>query len=156
MIRRLRTRHRMMILALTPVLPTILLLAVLGRSPVPASGLPSQLTTPRDPTLIPIGSEWTLIDSPRIQARYFARQGDSSASAIALTPTHLPVPPDLLVYWSETSGDSAALPQEATLLGPLKPGEPVKLPGSSGGYLILYSLAYRERLGAAQLPSARP
>lgn len=154
MIRSLRARHRAMILVLAPILPAILVLALVGRSAVPAEALPRQLTVPHDSTLQPVGSDWTLIESPRIQARYFAREGDSTASAIALTPAFLPVPPDLLLYWSEIAGDSAGLPPEAALLGPLIPSEPVRLPASSRGYLILYSLAHRERVGVAQLPPA--
>jgi hypothetical protein len=152
MIRRLRSRHRVMILVLTPLLPAILLIALLGRSPVPASALPRELAAPHEVALTPIGSAWMLIDSPKIQARYFAREGESNVAAIALTPSKEPTPPDLLLYWAETAGDSATLPQAAALLGPLQPGEPVKLPASNRGYLILYSLAHRERIGVAELP----
>ena len=152
MIRRLRARHRVMILVLTPILPAILLIAILGRSPVPASALPRGLAAPHEVALMPIGSAWTLIESPRIQAHYFAREGESSAAAIALTPSTDPTAPDLLLYWTETAVDSATLPEDAALLGPLQPGEPVKLPASNRGYLILYSLAHRERIGVAELP----
>jgi len=155
MIRRLRTRHRAMIVLLTPILPIILLVALVGRSPVPPTGLPRELADPRDPTLVPVGSEWTLLDSPRIQARFLARPGDSTPSAITLDQVQRPTPPDLLLYWAETAGDSTTLPADALLLGPLEAGKQLKLPAANRGYLILYSLAHRERVGFAELSLVR-
>lgn len=155
MIRRLRTRHRAMIVLLTPILPIILLVALVGRSPVPPTGLPRELADPRDPTLVPVGSEWTLLQSPRIQARFLAQQGDSTPSAITLNPVQQPTPPDLLLYWAETAGDSTTLPADALLLGPLEAGKQLKLPAANRGYLILYSLAHRERVGFAELSAVR-
>ncbi len=155
MIRRLRARHRAMIVLLTPILPAILLVALVGRSPVPPTGLPRELTDARDTSLAPVGSEWTLLQSPKIRARFFAQRGDSTPSAIALDPVEQPTPPDLLLYWAETAGDSTTLPADALLLGPLEAGKQWKLPGSNRGYLILYSLAHRERVGIAELPAVR-
>ncbi|HSE45272.1 MAG TPA: hypothetical protein VLB12_00700 [Gemmatimonadales bacterium] len=147
-----------MIVLLAPILPAILLVALVGRSPVPPTGLPHELVDPRDPTLVPVGSEWTLLESPRIQARFLAQQGDSTPSAIALDRVQQPPPPDLLLYWAETAGDSTTLPADALLLGPLEAGKQWKLPASKRGFLILYSLAHRERVGFAELsavPSGR-
>jgi len=155
MIRRLRTRHRAMIVLLTPILPIILLVALVGRSPVPPTGLPRELADPRDPTLVPVGSELTLLQSPRIQARFLAQKGDSTPSAIALDQVQQPTPPDLLLYWAETAGDSTTLPADALLLGPLEAGKQLRLPASNRGYLILYSLAHRERVGFAELSPVR-
>jgi len=155
MIRRLRARHRVMMVLLTPILPVVLLVALVGRSPVPPTGLPRELADPRDPTLVPVGSEWTLLQSPRIQARFLARQGDSTPSAVTLDQIQQPTPPDLLIYWAETAGDSTTLPADAVLLGPLEAGKQLKLPASNRGYLILYSLAHRERVGFAQLSLVR-
>lgn len=155
MIRRLRGRHRAMIVLLTPILPVILLVALVGRSPVPSTSLPRELGDPRDPSLVPVGSEWTLLQSPGIQARFLARQGDSTPSAIALDSVEQPIPPDLLLYWSETAGDSTTLPADAVLLGPLEARRQLKFPVSNRGYLILYSLAHRERVGFAELSLVR-
>jgi hypothetical protein len=155
MIRRLRARHRVMIVLLTPILPVILLVALVGRSPVPQSGFPRELMNQVDPSLVPVGAEWTLLESPRIQARFLARQGDSTPSAIALDPVQQLTPPDLLLYWAESAGDSTRLPANALLLGPLEARRPLKLPASNRGYLILYSLAHRERVGFAELPLVR-
>ena len=155
MIRRLRARHRAMIVLLTPILPVILLVALVGRSTVPPTGLPPELADPRDTSLVPVGAEWTLLESPRIQARFLARQGDSTPSAIALDPVEQPTLPDLLLYWAETAGDSTTLPADALLLGPLEAGKQLKLPASKQGYLILYSLAHHERVGFAELSLVR-
>jgi hypothetical protein len=144
-----------MILLLTPILPVILLVALVGRSPVPPTGLPRELADPRDPSLVPVGAEWTLLQSPRIQARFLARQGDSTPAAIVLDQIQQPTLPDLLLYWAETAGDSTTLPADALLLGPLEAGKQLKLPASNRGYLILYSLAHRERVGFAELPLVR-
>jgi hypothetical protein len=155
MIRRLRARHRVMFVLLTPILPVILLVALVGRSPVPATGLPRELMDQEDPSLVAVGSEWTMLKSPRIQARFLARQGDSTPSAIALDHVEQPTPPDLLLYWAETAGDSTTLPADAVLLGPLETGKQLRLPVANRGYLILYSLAHRERVGFAELSLVR-
>jgi hypothetical protein len=144
-----------MIVLLTPILPVILLVALVGRSPVPPTGLPRELADPRDTTLVSVGAAWTLLESPRIQARFLAQRGDSTPSAIALDPVGQPTPPDLLLYWAETAGDSTTLPGEAVLLGPLEAGKQLKLPAANRGYLILYSLAHRERVGFAELSAVR-
>jgi hypothetical protein len=155
MIRRLRARHRVMFVLLAPILPVILIVALVGRSPVPATGLPRELMDQEDPSLVAVGSEWTMLKSPRIQARFFARQGDSTPSAIALDHVEQPTPPDLLLYWAETAGDSTTLPADAVLLGPLETGKQLRLPVANRGYLILYSLAHRERVGFAELSLVR-
>src|SRR4029453_2940018 len=155
MIRRVRARHRVMIVLRTPILPVILLVALVARPPVPQTGLPRELADPRDPTLVPVGSGWTLLESPRIQARFLARHGDSTPSAIALDHVEQPTPPDLLLYWAETAGDSTTLPADAVLLGPLETGKQLRLPVANRGYLILYSLAHRERVGFAELSLVR-
>ena len=151
MIRRLRARHRAMVL-LTPILPVILLIALVGRSRVPPTGLPRELADPQDTSLVPVGAEWTLLEAPGVRAHYLAQRGDSTPAAIALTPDSPVMQPDLLVYWVETAGDSTKLPADAVLLGPLQADEELRLPASDRGYLILYSLAHRERIGVAQLP----
>jgi hypothetical protein len=155
MIRKLRARHRAMIVLLTPILPVILLVALVARSPVPQTGLPRELMDQEDPNLVAVGSEWTMLKSPRIQARFLARQGDSTPSAIALDYVEQPTPPDLLLYWAETAGDSTTLPADAVLLGPLETGKQLRLPVANRGYLILYSLAHRERVGFAELSLVR-
>lgn len=152
MIRKLRARHRAVILLLAPILPAILLVALLGRSRIPPTGLPRELAERRDSRLVPVGSDWTLLESPKIRARFLAQQGDSIPSAIVLDPIEQPMPPDLLVYWVEAAGGSTALPADAVLLGSLKADEELRLPASNRGYLIVYSLAHRQRIGLAQLP----
>jgi len=144
-----------MILLLTPILPVVLLVALVGRSPVPPTSIPRELMDQGDPSLVPIGFEWTLLQSPGIQARFLARQGDSTPAAIVLDQIQEPTPPDLLLYWAETAGDSTTLPADARLLGPLEAGKQLKLPASKRGYLILYSLAHRERVGFAELSLVR-
>jgi hypothetical protein len=140
-----------MIALLAPLLPAVLLIALLGRTPVPASGLPPELRDSPDPALVPIGAQWLLFEAPGIRARYLAQREDSTPTAIVLTPEAPVTQPDLLLYWVETPGDSTALPADAVLLGPLKANDALKLPASNRGYLILYSLAHRERIAVAQL-----
>ena len=137
------------------LLPVILLVALVGRSRVPPTGLPRELMGQADPSLVPVGSEWTLLQAPKIRARFLAQQGDSTPSAVVLDQIQQPTPPDLLLYWAETAGDSTTLPADALLLGPLEAGKQLKLPAANRGYLILYSLAHRERVGFAKLPLIR-
>ena len=155
MIRKLRARHRAMIVLLTPLLPVILLVALVGRSRVPPTGLPRELMGQADPSLVPVGAEWTLLQSPRIQVRFLAQQGDSTPSAVVLDSVQQPAPPDLLLYWAESAGDSTTLPADALLLGPLEAGKQLTLPAANRGFLILYSLAHRERVGFAELSLVR-
>lgn len=152
MIRELRGRHRLMITLLAVVTPVLFVAALAGRTPMPTGGLPSALAASTLANLVPIGAEWTLLMNPPIRGRYLALPGDSIPTAIRLTPDGPGGEPDLLLYWAETVGDSVALPPEARLLGPLDARQPVSLPRPEG-YLILYSLAHRERLAVARLPA---
>jgi hypothetical protein len=123
MIRRLRARHRAMIVLLTPILPVILLVALVGRSRVPPTGLPRELMGQADPSLVPVGAEWTLLQSPRIQAQFLAQQGDSTPLAMVLDQVQQATPPDPLLYWAESAGDSTTLPAE---------GEAAEIGGNAG------------------------
>ncbi len=62
--------------------------------------------------------------------------------------------PDPLVYWSESGGKSL---NRAQLAGSLQQGRRSAIPvPSSGGYLLLYSLAHREVLASAPNPKEMP
>lgn len=62
--------------------------------------------------------------------------------------------PDPLIYWAETGTQSNA---EAQLAGSLQQGRRSAIPvPSSGGYLLLYSLAHREALASAPTPKEMP
>jgi hypothetical protein len=62
--------------------------------------------------------------------------------------------PDPLIYWAETGTQSIA---EAQLAGGLQQGRRAAIPvPSSGGYLLLYSLAHREVLASAPTPKEMP
>jgi len=62
--------------------------------------------------------------------------------------------PDPLVFWSDTAAKSIA---NAQLAGSLQQGRRAAIPvPSSGGYLLLYSLAHREVLSSARAPKEMP
>ncbi len=62
--------------------------------------------------------------------------------------------PDPLIYWAETGTQSIA---KAQLAGSLQQGRRSAIPvPSSGGYLLLYSLAHREVLASAPTPKEMP
>jgi hypothetical protein len=156
MILPLRARHRAMITTLAVVAPAVFALALGKRSSVRPSPAPD-LSTWNEPTLIPVGADWTVLLNPLVQARYLAVDTNSAPLAVALKTAAPVEAPDVLIYWAPSVGDSAALPPGATLLGPLpNPGvERYRLPfsGPPEGYLLLYSLAHRERLAIARLPA---
>ena len=93
---------------------------------------------------------------PPIRGRYLAAPGDSTPSAMQLSLDGPATEPDLLVYWSETRGDSTALPPQAVLLGALNSGGVMLLPAGAPGYLIFYSLAHQTRVATAMLPPVAP
>ena len=156
MIRPLRIRHRVMMTMLAVVAPAVFMLALAERSSVRPGPAPNRSAW-IDSTLIPLGAEWTVLLNPLVQARYLAVDGDSVPLGVAVSTTAPVEAPDVLIYWAPSVGDSAALPPGATLLGPLpNPGvERYRLPfsGPPEGYLLLYSLAHRERLAIAKLPA---
>jgi hypothetical protein len=62
--------------------------------------------------------------------------------------------PDPLIYWSDSATKSIA---GAHLAGTLQQGRRAAIPvPSSGGYLLLYSLAHREVLASAPTPEEMP
>ncbi len=130
MTRPLRRAHRSIWLALSAVLPS-LLAAGLALRPAPVA---DERMTERITFRLPNGTEM-VADSRELWG--------NAVDA-----------PDPLIYWSETGTKSIA---EAQLAGSLHQGRRAAIPvPSSGGYLLLYSLAHREVLASAPTPQEMP
>lgn len=152
MIRPLRQRHRMAILALSVWLPVGFALGVALRQPVPpVSTRPVSLTDPRQ--YAEVWSREDLWQTNAARTRLLRDQSTSGRLAIELSPRQEIVRPDLILYWvpaGERIGSD--LPDQAILLGSVG-GAPLPLPsdlGGRNGALLFYSLADHEIVEASK------
>jgi hypothetical protein len=150
MIRPLRQRHRVMVIALTITLPAAFAVGIATRREVPAfrAGVPGQLAE------APIRSElWTrndLWEKKTITTRLLRIGGSARQPLIELVATDLIARPDVLVYWVPGERKiQGALPDDAFLLGSFEQSNPSRLAlppeaEKQTGALVLYSLADHE------------
>jgi len=149
MIRPLRQRHHLMVIALGVLIPIAFALGIVERKPVPSmESLPASLVTMPQKFE---ETEWERADifvkSP-IKVRLLREQGKSGRVAVEFSaPTEF-VKPDLMVYWvAGNSNLSATLPEAAQLLGAFSTSSALALPENltiQNGALLLYSLADNE------------
>jgi hypothetical protein len=149
MIRRLRQRHRHVVIALGICLPGLFAVGIAARKPAPmVNELPAALAAARQPSE---NFEWQRADlfmkSP-VQVRLLREPSNSGAFAISFSAAKDFVKPDLLVYWVAGSPEIAdSLPEGARLIGAFDPASALVLPPEAAvqtGRLILYSLADNE------------
>jgi hypothetical protein len=150
MIRPLRQRHRMMMTAMSLIIPTAFALGIAARKEFPA--------TPDIRPKIPAETRnytelWNRNDLWKrkdIRARLLHTESNSERFAVELTSMERIVRPDLLLYWVPAESQiQDSLPDTAYLLGSFDPSATVRLalPDQSGkekGVLVLYSLADHE------------
>jgi len=137
MIQPLRQIHGRMFLALGIVLPILFVAGVRSRR-IPTSKAQTEARTS------PANAERTiLIGGIRLGARVFR---DASGTGIEISSSSELLAPDVLVYAS--AGESKQLPSDAVLLGAFVSGKAYRLPSGNSRFILLYSLARRELLGA--------
>jgi len=138
MIQPLRRIHGRMFLALGIVLPILFVAGVRSRR-IPTAKAHTETSKS------PANAERTiLIDGTRLAARVFR---DASGSAVEITSTSELLVPDVLVYAS-ASESKHEVPPDAVLLGSLVSGKTYRLPSANSRFVLLYSLARKELLGA--------
>jgi hypothetical protein len=148
MIQPLRAVHRRTFLALTAVLPAILIAGLGARHPnlravVKAEELSSMAHLPAAPHL-----QW---QKHAIRSEFYTSvQEPDKVSLLLQLPSELNEP-DLLLYWADRQAQGNQLPAQARLLGSFTSGRTFSLPQDArqSGLLMLYSLAHREVVDTA-------
>lgn len=160
MIRPLRKRHRVMIFALSALVPAAFALGIVTRREIPtlsadAAGL-SHRSASRE-----LWSRDDLWEKATIQTRLMNYSGKPGAFAIELKSKDKIVRPDILVYWvPQGSKVQDSLPGDAFLLGSFDQSVPAPLAlpphaATESGVLILYSLAEHELVAVSKPFSTR-
>ena len=155
MIRPLRQRHRMVVLALSALVPAAFVLGVTSRRSLPAvvsirSAFGSQSAASYEP-------RWTrdeLWEKQQLRTRLLEDPTRSNL-ALEVTASEPIARPDVLLYWisgNPNVGDS--VPNDAILLGTWiqEPPKAIEIPQTAkgDGRLILYSLADHEILNVSK------
>jgi hypothetical protein len=150
MIRPLRQRHRIVVLALSAFLPAVFVLGIASRRSVPLiPSLPSGLSAQAGQTSQSVWVRDDLWEKKPLRTRLLSDPVTSNL-ALEVTATTPVVLPDVLLYWAPaTSKLDDSLPSDAVLLGAWmqEPANPVAVPQpakAGQGRLILYSLADHE------------
>lgn len=157
MIRRLRRFHFVAVLGLIVPLPGLLGAAYVTarRQPVPVMPLPRQLLDGSAGAIS--GLDALEPDGPLQWSVRLSEDG----SAIDVRPSRDLQEPDLLVYWTASSGPFEDLPEEARLLGVLAGTSvrrfplPERVAQSRDGALIVYSLAHADLVATIPLAEAQ-
>jgi hypothetical protein len=150
MIRPLRQRHRIAVLTLSALLPTVFVLGIASRRSVPLlASLPSSLSVQPARTYESVWVQDDLWEKSPLRTRLL-RNSTPSNLALELCAKQPVVRPDVLVYWAPGNPKlDDSLPSDAVLLGAWsqEPANAVAVPQvakTSRGRLILYSLADHE------------
>jgi hypothetical protein len=127
-----------MFLALGIVLPILFVAGIRSRR-IPTARAHTEVRTSPANAERPIPGDGT-----RLAARVFH---DASGSTVEISSNSRLLAPDVLVYAcaSESKHD---IPADAVLLGPFVSGKTYRLPSANSRFVLLYSLARRELLGA--------
>jgi hypothetical protein len=150
MIRPLRQRHRVMIFALSVVVPAAFAVGIAARKPVPDLSVAPPGLSAKIPRLNELWSRDNLWEKRTIRTRLLNNNADAGQLVVELIAKDQIVRPDVIVYWirgEPTIQDS--LPDNAILLGSFDPSTPLFLTlpaeaAKSSGMLVLYSLADHE------------
>ena len=130
MIRRLRQRHRRMVIVLGAFLPVAFAVGIAERKSVPdMTSLPKELVTSRQKFA---ATEWERADlftKTPIQVRLLRESAGAGHFAVEFSAAKDFVKPDLIVYWVAGSPNPVdQLPDNARLLGVFSPSPPLPLP----------------------------
>lgn len=135
-------------MALALVLPTVLVVGLLARRPLPRTGSKSANAEVQQP----IRQSDRLWTKHAIHSVFLRDTSDPTAVQVRLEPLDDLSAPDLLVYWSAELSDANQLPSQAVLLGTFQNGKSLQFQKiNSKGFLILYSLAHQSVVDTASL-----
>lgn len=155
MIRPLRLRHRMVVLALSALVPAAFVLGITSRRSLPAVvSIPSVI---RSQSAASYKARWTrdeLWEKQQLRTRLLEDPTGSSL-ALEITSPEPIVRPDVLLYWIPGNPAIAdSLPNDSVLVGAWiqEPPKAIELPQTAkgDGRLILYSLADHEILNVSK------
>jgi hypothetical protein len=150
MIQPLRSAHRRTWLALALVLPTVLIVGLMARRPLPRPDSKINNSEARQ-TIRQLDDLWT---KHKIHSVLLRDTSDPTSVQVVLETFGDLSVPDVLVYWSPQLSGSDSLPTNAVLLGALENSRPLHLRDSNPkGFLILYSRAHHSIVDAAPLES---
>src|SRR5215467_10444878 len=140
MIQALRSVHRQASMALVLVLPTVLVVGLMARQPLPRTNSKTDNAEVQQP----IRQSDRLWTKHAIHSVFMRDMSDPTTVQVGLEPLDDLSAPDLLVYWSAELSDVNQLPSQAVLLGTFENGKRLQfLKINPKGFLILYSLAHQ-------------
>jgi hypothetical protein len=157
MITALRNRHRIIVMALALIVPTVFVSGLMIRKSLPPSDhlplIQTDIATEQRSVLYEDENLWKGLP---IATRIVALDRDRPALFLELQGTRNLAEPDVLVYWSESQPLAERLPESAVLLGKFSgmEKERVSLPERAlaiRGYLTIYSLARMKIVAIAEL-----
>src|SRR5262249_21292532 len=140
--------HRRASMALAIVLPTVLVVGLMARRPLPRTS--SKTDNAEVPQ--PVRQSDRLWTKHAIHSVFLRNTSDPAMIQLRLEPPEDLSAPDLLVYWSPELSDVNQLPSQAVLLGTLENSKSSQFRKvSPKGFLILYSLAHQSVVDTASL-----
>jgi hypothetical protein len=150
MIQPLRSANRRIWLALAPVLPTVLIVGLMARRPLPDADSKINISEGRQ-VIRQTDDLWA---KHKIHSVFLHDTSDSTSVQLFLESLGDLSVPDVLVYWAPQLSGTDSLPTDAVLLGALENSRPLHLRDNNPkGFLILYSLAHHSIVDAAPLES---
>ncbi len=150
MIQPLRVVHRRAFVALSLVLPAILLIGLGARRPRLG---PSAHATDVQGTGNMLRESSTLWQKHSMQSRFYSKPDRPLDTYVVLSPAQELNEPDLLLYWAANSLQGNGLPGGAQLVGAFATGKAFLLPlnENRAGYLVLFSPAHQGVVDTARV-----
>jgi len=142
MIQPLRAVHRRAFVALSLVLPAILLIGIEARRPRLG---PSTHATDVPDTGNMLRESSNLWQKHSIQSKFYNKPERPLDTYVVLLPAQELSEPDLLLYWATNAPQGNVLPGEAQLVGAFTAGKAFLLPLNEkrAGHLVLFSPAHQ-------------
>jgi hypothetical protein len=149
MIQPLRVVHRRAFVALSLVLPAILLVGLGARRPHLG---PSHATDVPDTGNI-VRESSTLWQKHSIQSKFYSKSDRPQDIYLVLRPAQQLNEPDLLLYWVTNAPEGDVLPASARFVDAFTTGKAFLLPldEKRAGHLVLFSLAHQAVFDTAKV-----
>lgn len=150
MIQPLRAVHRRAFVALSLVLPTILLIGLGTRRPHLG---PSTHTTDVPDTGNVVRESSTLWQKHSIQSKFYSKSDRPQDIYLVLQPAQELNEPDLLLYWVTNAPEGDVLPAGAQFVDAFATGKAFPLPQEEkrAGHLVLFSRAHQTVFDTARV-----
>ena len=150
MIQPLRVVHRRAFVALSLVLPAILLIGIEARRPRLG---PSTHATDVPDTGNMLRESSNLWQKHSIQSKFYNKPERPLDTYVVLLPAQELSEPDLLLYWATNAPQGNVLPGEAQLVGAFTAGKAFLLPLNEkrAGHLVLFSQAHQTVVDSARV-----